>query len=108
MAGLQLVSLPAAQTREIVENAKPSETPHLKPHFKTPLTAAQYFGTHLNMVEPPKYMAVHVDSDGNRYYLFSGGRHWARLPVFSAVSVLLETGEIRSYEKDGHRDRAAP
>jgi hypothetical protein len=103
MAGLQLVSLPVTQTSAIVEKVKASEEPHVKPDFKTPLAAAQYFNTHLNMGDPPKYMAVHTDSDGKKYYLFSGGLHWNRNPVFSQAAVLLETGEIRSYEKGGQQ-----
>ena len=99
MVGLQIVSLPVAQTRDIVENAKPSETPHLKPEFKTPLAAAQYFGRHLNMGDPPKYMAVYTATDGTKYYIFSGGRHWGKQPIFSEASVLLETGEIRFYQR---------
>lgn len=101
MAGLQLVSLPVTQTSAIVEKVKASEKPHLKPDIKTPLAAARYFNTHLNMIAPPKYMAVHTDSDGKKYYLFSGGPQWKRHPVFSQAAVLLETGEIRFYEKGG-------
>jgi hypothetical protein len=103
MAGLQLVSLPVTQTSAIVEKVKASEKPHLKPDIKTPLAAAQYFNTHLSMIGPPKYIAVHTDSDGKKYYLFSGGPQWKRHPVFSQAAVLLETGEIRSYETGGQQ-----
>ena len=95
MAGLQLISLPLRVCRGIVASAKPGKAPGGNPDFRTPLAAAQHFGSHLNMGGPPEYMAVHTDVDGARYYLFSGGIHWDRHPMFSEVAVLLETGEIR-------------
>lgn len=98
MQGLLLVAIPVEQSRTIVEKAAPSETPYVKPAFKTPLEAAQYFGTHLNMGEPPRYMAVHVADDARKYYIFWGGRHWRTMPPFTKAAVLLESGEIRSYK----------
>jgi hypothetical protein len=95
MAGLQLVSLPPEQSKMIVENAGPGTVPHVKPHFETPLAAAQYFGTHLSMGGPPTHMTAYTDPDGTRFYLFSGGLHWGKQPLFSETAVLLETGEIR-------------
>jgi hypothetical protein len=98
ISGLQLVSLPPDQGKTIVEGAKPTEVPQEKPDFKTPLAAAQYFGTHLNMGGPPKFMAVYADPTGAKSYLFSGGMHWKKEPAFSEAAVLLETGEIRFYK----------
>lgn len=103
MAGLRLVSLPAARSKMIVKNAGGGECPHLKPVFKTPQAAAQYFGGHLNMGGPPKYMAVYTDPQGAKFYLFSGGLHWGKRPLYSEAMVLLETGEIRSYKKTGDK-----
>jgi hypothetical protein len=79
----------------------------IKPSFTTPSEAAQYFGTHLNMMGPPKYMSVYADSNGIKFYLFSGGLHWGKLPPFSEAAVLLETGEIRIYSKDGQQGAPA-
>jgi len=97
MTGLQLVSLPAERSKMIIGRTRPSKTPQAEPDFITPLEAAQYFGTHLNMGEPPKYMAIHGEPSGAKSYLFSGGLHWAKEPLFSEGAVLLETGEIRLY-----------
>ncbi len=47
------------------------------------------------MVEPPKYMAVYSAPSGETWYIFSGGMHWGRKPLFSQAEVLLETGAIR-------------
>jgi hypothetical protein len=55
------------------------------------------------MGDPPKYMAVHTDTNGSKYYLFSGGRHWEKPPLFSEAAVLLETGEIRFYHKQANK-----
>jgi hypothetical protein len=99
MQGLQWVALPTDRCREIVEKAAPGEAPREKPDFKTPLDAAMYFGTYLNMGEPPRYMAVYTGPDGRKAYLFSGGKHWEAAPPFTEAAVLLESGEIRSYGK---------
>lgn len=99
MSRLQLISLPTKQCQVIVEEAKPGEAPKEKPDLKNPLAAAYYFGTHLNMGDPPKYMAVYTNSEGVNFYLFSGGLHWKMQPLFSEAVVLLETGEIRFYRK---------
>jgi len=98
MQGLQLVVLPVERCRKIIKSAKGGEIPHKRVMIKTPLEAAAYFGSHLNMGEPPKYMAVH-EEDGRKYYLFSGGLHWKKMPPFTQAAVLVQTGQIRSYEQ---------
>jgi hypothetical protein len=107
MTGLQLVSLPPELSKAIVANAKPTnpnpgKAPQAEPVVKTPLAAAEYFNEHLNMGGPPKYMAVHTEANGAKCYLFSGGLHWGKQPLFSKAAVLLETGEIRYYNAQGN------
>ena len=103
MQGLVLVALPTNQCEKIVKNIKPTEKPFQKPEFKTPREVAEYFGSHLNMGEPPKYMIVYDRPDGRKYYLFSGGIHWKKWPPFSEAAVLLETGEIMFYERSANK-----
>lgn len=100
MANVKMVSLPAETCRRLLNQAGLGETPQTQPEFQTPREAAEYFGTHLNIFEAPKYMAVYTDASGAKSYLFSGGYHWRTKPIFSEGAILLESGEIRQFKSN--------
>ncbi|MBM4040527.1 MAG: hypothetical protein FJ290_18640 [Planctomycetes bacterium] len=97
MRGIKLVALPPALCDKIIRGGGQGETPREKPNIKSPAEAAAYLNSHLNMGEPPKYMAVYKAASGETYYIFSGGIHWGKKPLFSQAAILLESGAIRPY-----------